>query len=199
MQAGSLLLGLALLVVVAIFVLRPLVERRADNGKDRLPSSTNKGDGAVRAAHDGLLRQRDAIYAAIRELDFDFGLGKISEEDYGPQRERLVAQGVEVLKRLDALPPDGTATFEAEIEAEVRRLRQKRGRPADRRARKLAAPTQVSDDEIEAQVRALRRKQMPASSFCAQCGAAVQPDDRFCRNCGAALGSRGESVSATGA
>ncbi len=199
MQAGSLLLGLALLVVVAVFVLRPLAERRTDNGGDRLTFSYGKGEETGRATRDGLLRQRGAIYAAIRELDFDFGLGKISEEDYRPQRERLVAQGVEVLKQLDALPPDGTATFEAEIEAEVKRLRQKRGRPMGRRARKPAAPKQVSDEEIEAQVRALRRRQTPASSFCAQCGAAVQPDDRFCRNCGAALGSRGESVSATGA
>jgi len=195
MQAGSLLLGLALLIVVAVFVLRPLVERRPDNNKDRYPVPNGRGDGMVQVTRDGLLRQRDAIYAAIRELDFDFGLGKISEEDYRPQRERLVAQGVEVLKQLDALPPDGTAGLEAEIEAEVKRLRQKRGR----RARKLAAPMQVSDEEIETQVRALRRRQTPASSFCAQCGAAVQPDDRFCRNCGAALGSRGESVSATGA
>jgi len=191
MDAGAILLALALLIIVAAFIMRPLVQGHA-------PSR----NGGVRAEskREVLLRQRDLIYAAIRELDFDFRLGKVSDEDYRPQRERLVAQGVETLKQLDALPSARAGRVEDEIEAEVRRRRSRRTTVGSR---------DMSGDEIEAQVRALRRKVQPATDaangetgkaaeFCPQCGTAVQPGDRFCRSCGAALDSR-EQLSTTGA
>lgn len=192
MDAGSLLLGLALLIVVAVFVLRPLVET---SGAKATHAQSNAEENGTREA---LLRQRDAIYAAIRELDFDFRLGKISEEDYHPQRERLALQGVAILKQLDALSPDGDATVEGAIEAEIARRRRTRTSPSGQKA--PARQGGLSDAEIEAQIRALRRKGTavaPAVSACPRCGAATALEDRFCRNCGAALGSQGASVSAT--
>lgn len=191
MDAGSILLGLALLIVVAVFVLRPLVEK---SGARATHARSNAKENGTREV---LLRQRDAIYAAIRELDFDFRLGKISEEDYRPQREQLALQGVAILKQLDALSPNGDATLEGEIEAEIARRRRKRTGPSGQRATPQQAD--LSDAEIEAQIRALRRKSTtsPVASACPRCGTATAPEDRFCRNCGAALGSQGASVSAT--
>ncbi|MER3513832.1 MAG: hypothetical protein C4310_05135 [Chloroflexota bacterium] len=191
MDTGSLLLGLALLIVVAAFVLRPLVEK---SGARVAHARSNARENGTRAA---LLRQRDAIYAAIRELDFDFRLGKISEEDYHPQRERLALQGVAILKQLDALSPDGDAGLEGEIEAEIARRRRKRTGPSGQTA--PARQAGLSDAEIEAQIRALRRKSAtsPVASACPRCGATTSPEDHFCRNCGAALGSQGASVLAS--
>lgn len=191
MDTGSLLLGLALLIVVAAFVLRPLVEK---SGARVAYARSNARENGTREA---LLRQRDAIYAAIRELDFDFRLGKISEEDYHPQRERLALQGIAILKQLDALSPNGDAALEGEIEAEIARRRRKRTGPSSQTA--PARQAGLSDAEIEAQIRALRRKSAtsPVASACPRCGAATSPQDRFCRNCGAALGSQGASVSAS--
>ncbi len=188
MDAGSLLLGLALLIVVTVFVLRPLVEKQGT----RAPHANAQSNAKESGTREALLRQRDAIYAAIRELDFDFRLGKISEEDYHPQRERLALQGVAILKQLDALSPDGEAGLEGELEAEVARRRRKRTGPPPHQ-------TGLSDAEIEAQIRALRRKGAapPVASTCPRCGAATAPEDRFCRNCGAALGSQGASIPAT--
>lgn len=193
MDAGSLLLALALLVVVTVFVLRPLVEKRGAK-TFRAHAQSNAKEGGTREA---LLRQRDAIYAAIRELDFDFRLGKVSEEDYRPQRERLALQGVAILKQLDALSPDGDAELEGEIEAEIARRRRKRTGPPGQKA--PAHQAGLSDAEIEAQIRALRRKGAtpPVASTCPRCGAATAPEDRFCRKCGAALGSQGASISTT--
>lgn len=193
MDAGSLLLGLALLVIVAAFVLRPFMERRTQRGPAPLAAQgdhTGRPSSAM-SAREELLRQRDAIYAAIRELDFDFHLGKVSEDDYRPQRERLALQGVAVLKQLDAFSSNGAMPAEDEIEAEIVRRRK---RDKARKARPL------SDAEIEAQIRALRRKDvaLPPMSFCPRCGATASPEDRFCRNCGTALGSQGASISATG-
>jgi hypothetical protein len=189
MDAGSILLGLALLVVVAAYVLRPLTGAGASLVAVRSDQKSRQNN--IDEPHEQLLMQRDTIYAAIRELDFDYRLGKVSDEDYHPQRERLALQGVAVLKQLDALAPNGAARIEDDIEAEIVR-RRKHGRVSAR-----AAEVALSDAEIEAQIRALRRRP-EAGAFCSRCGAASQADDRFCRNCGAALGSQGAPLSATG-
>ncbi len=54
-------------------------------------------------ALDALVAQRDSAYQAIRDLDFDFQLGKLSVEDYRTLRERHKAHAVSVLQQIDAL------------------------------------------------------------------------------------------------
>ncbi len=49
-----------------------------------------------------LIARREAVYSAIRDLDFDFETGKLEDEDYRLQRETWIARGVEVLKAIDA-------------------------------------------------------------------------------------------------
>ncbi len=121
MNLGALLFGAGLLLVTVTWILRPLL-RSSD---EPVPLATD-----VNPLKE-LYEQREAIYTAIRELDFDYQTGKIAEEDYRPLRDRYVAQGVEVLKRIDALTGgDGRAALEAEIERQVAALRRQRGRPA---------------------------------------------------------------------
>lgn len=182
MDIASLLLGLALLLVVAAIVARPLVERGA--ARDRQPG-----------AADQLLFERERVLTQLRDLDFDHATGKLVEEDYTLQRAQLMAQGAAILKQLDAL---GLGGSEDEIEQAIA-LR--RGRPA--KASSRAAPTGASQrpargapksaaEEIEARVAQRRSATPPAgeapkAEACAQCGTPARPGDRFCAKCGAAL------------
>ncbi len=51
--------------------------------------------------------EREAVLESLRSLDFDYQTGKIIEEDYRVTRAALVAQGADVLRRLDETPkPD---------------------------------------------------------------------------------------------
>ena len=50
-----------------------------------------------------LLEQRAVIYDTIRDLDFDYETGKLTEDDYQGQREVWVERGVDVLKAIDTL------------------------------------------------------------------------------------------------
>ena len=59
-------------------------------------------DLAVPNALDELMTQRDTDYQAIRDLDFDFQLGKLSAADYQALRERHKAHAASVLQQLDA-------------------------------------------------------------------------------------------------
>ena len=56
-----------------------------------------------RNALDALVAQRDGAYQAIRDLDFDFQLGKLSSTDYETLRERQKAHAASVLQEIDAL------------------------------------------------------------------------------------------------
>ena len=82
--------------------------------------------------------------------------------------ERYVAEGVAVLKQLDALSgQDGRAAVEAEIEARVLALRQKPD---------FSVSEATKPDFHE-----------PATQFCTQCGHPADPKDRFCARCGTPL------------
>ncbi len=50
-----------------------------------------------------LLEEKETIYAAIQELDFDFKSGKLSVADHQALRQRHEAQAAAVLKRIDDL------------------------------------------------------------------------------------------------
>ncbi len=168
MDIGSILLGVALLLVVAFIITRPLLV--GSEGRDRQPGPADD----LRAEHERVLTQ-------LRDLDFDHATSKIMDEDYTAARAQLVAQGVTVLKQLDELSaaivaqPAATGrarTVEDEIEAAV----------AQRPALVLLGRA-GAEDEIEA---ALARRRPVSAQACGQCGASVTADDRFCPVCGAA-------------
>ncbi len=152
MDLGSLLLAIGLVLLVGLIVARPLLEAAQP------PETT-----ATHTAQLTALREREAVLAALRDLDFDHVTGKISDEEHAAQRPLLVAQGVAILKQLDEATQNVQQTVpsaaEAELESAVRAARAQLAQPAA----PDSAPT------------------------CPRCGQARQPADRFCAKCGAAL------------
>lgn len=104
-----------------------------------------------------LVSQRDAMYAAIKDLENEHATGKLSEADYRSLRAKYEAQAVAVLQELDRV----VAT--------------------------LPHPTSDSDDTIEREVSRLRQSRDKARLSCPQCGAVCAAEDAFCAACGAAL------------
>lgn len=149
MDIASILLSAALILLVAMFIARPLIERMGFDERQPMRADT-------------LTAEREAVVAALRELDFDHTTGKIAEEDYAAQRAALVAQGVALLKQLDEISNQSPAqALDDELEAAIRAAR----------AQMATAPS-VS---------------RPAALRCPQCNQPHQPDDRFCSKCGATL------------
>ncbi len=89
MGVGSLLLLLALLVLVALFVARPLFAD-ADSAAELFEEDSS----SVQAEYERILD-------ALVELDGDWELGKVPEEIYRSQREQLVTKGSAALKELE--------------------------------------------------------------------------------------------------
>lgn len=180
MDFGSLFLILALLVLVGLFVSRPFFE------KETVPAARiERQEDHERSA---LLAERDRILNALQEMDFDYDLRKIPEEDYAVQRALMLQRGAEVLRRLDAIQPEVTGgSAEERIEAAIA-ARRTVAAPASvaPNGRKQTVAVAAPDDAIEAMLSDRRRvRQEKAAGFCPQCGGPVQKSDRFCPKCGA--------------
>lgn len=194
MDLGSVFLILSLFILAALFVARPLFEEKRSivevpNSDEHLLSS--------------LMAERDHILDALQELDFDYTLGKIPDEDYPVQRQSLLLNGKEILRQLDTV----TSSLEAQpaedrLEAAIAARRadgSKAGVPlapaavqANGNGRKVVSGAGVvnaaiaePDDNLEVML-ANRKRARPdkAAGFCSQCGSPVQMSDRFCPKCG---------------
>lgn len=164
MAIGSILLGVALFVLVSIFIARPFLRPQ-----ERPAALTEQ---------ELLVIEKETLLDQIQALDFDHDTGKIPTEVHALQRERLVEQATAVLQALDAAGGDPTSIAEAvaeapladgvdtdiEIEAAIARLRQQRSQTPV----VAAAP-------------------LGNARFCPQCGTPTDPGDRFCAHCGHSL------------
>lgn len=190
---GSLFLILALALLVALFVARPILFRGAGAGTERL-KQVREQDQEQDHLRSSLLAERDRVLTALQELDFDYSMGKIPEEDYPEQRAELMNRGAVVLRRLDELQPASGQPdlVEARIEAAVAARRADAAVYAP--VSDAAAPADGSGipaaaaDELEELVASRKRaRQEKAAGFCPSCGRPVQKSDKFCARCGMSL------------
>jgi len=145
MDIGSLFFILALTIFVIAFVVRPLQAHESlAVGQEELTRSM-------------LLAERDRILDSLSELEFDHGLGKVPEQIFPLQRDRLMNQGADVLRQIDQ--------FGEEV---------------------ISSSADISDDPIEKLIQE-RRQSKKSGSFCSNCGEPTHVDDRFCVACGTSL------------
>jgi hypothetical protein len=114
------------------------------------PCREDDTDASSRA---GLLQQKDTLSTAIRELEFDFQMGKVDQQEYTELRQQLEWEVVHVLHLLDAWEP--CTALEAVRGQHIAPLRQR--------------PTGVSPV-------------LPAGT-CLSCGAGLQSDEPCCPSC----------------
>jgi hypothetical protein len=175
MELTAIFFSLAILILVAVYLYAPFMERRAQR--------------VTEEEHElsALMAERDRVINSLQELDFDFKLGKIPEEDYPTQRASLLQRGVDILRKIDTLAPpspfgrgdggEGQNT-ESRLEKAI----------AARRADGARVKAEVSDDDLEAMIASRRKaRKNKSAGFCPRCGKPVMITDRFCPSCGKSL------------
>lgn len=149
----ALAIGMLLGLAAALFVAWPLVRNTAS-------SRPAASDGQRERME--LLVEKEHLLTALKEIDFDHEMGKLTDDDHQRLRADYRARAVALLKRLEGSASD--AELEAAIEADVARVR---------------APSR--DDAGEAIV-------SPPSGggarFCAACGSGLGAGAGFCAACG---------------
>ncbi len=53
-----------------------------------------------------LLRKKEIVYENIKDLEFEFKMGKLSEEDYQRLRKELSKEAYEVMSQIDSIQPE---------------------------------------------------------------------------------------------
>jgi len=161
MDIGSVLLIFALMILVALYISRPIFEGKA------VHISADEHELSM------LLAERDRVINALNELEFDNNLGKVPEGDYPDRRKALMQYGANILQQLDENFPDPDSTFNLETDT-----------APGKSLKKLTH----QDDDLEAMIATRRRSRAEKTGgFCPQCGHTVQQSDRFCPKCGAVL------------
>ena len=113
-------------------------------------------DGRTRAAME---REKTLVLRAIKELEFDRAMSKVSDEDFREMGQRLRARALTLMQQLDVDMPGYRALIEKE-------LAQRLG---------VELTTQQDDDDGA------------AGRACGECGTDNDPDARFCKGCGSPL------------
>ena len=135
MEYLVLLFGIGLLLAFGIFVAHPFIA--AGRQTSRQSSSS--------VQVQELVERQGQLYAAIKELEFDKALGKLSTEDFEDLRRDLEKEALSVMRRLDqARDPSGTRSLRESIEADILVLRQNRRKPPER-CPNCAAPSREKD------------------------------------------------------
>ena len=93
----AILIALGIALAAAAFVAAPLFF-----GAGRAARAA-AGDGQASLELEDLLAEKETVYAAIEELDFDFKSGKLSEEDHQVLRQRYEERAAFLLKAVDDL------------------------------------------------------------------------------------------------
>lgn len=105
-----------------------------------------------------LNKNKNELLAAIKEIDFEFQMGKIAMPDYEKLKAEYQNRALQVLKEIDELTSARAPADD--LENEIRRYRQK-----------LKESTSVAGKP----------------RFCPYCGEKVESQFKFCANCGKKL------------
>jgi ribosomal protein L40E len=154
-QAPANIIILSLTVVSVSFVglgayriLSPLVSDQ--------PEAPLTIGGRTRVAME---REKSLVLRSIKELEFDYAMGKIAKPDFDEMSSRLRNRALGLMRQLDA-----GGGYKEQIQKEV-----------EQRLKRLEG------DSATAEAVALR------ASDCPECDTQNDPDAKFCKNCGAKL------------
>ncbi len=124
-----------------------------------------------------------AALAAIKNLAFDFEMGKVSSEDHHLLLHKAKIDAAKIKQRIELL---STNDIDYGLEAEIERL------VADLKRDKSNRPKALQR-KIEAEIASLRDEQ-PTGPGCPHCRKANQPGDAFCSDCGHPLLAHGQDI-----
>lgn len=143
-----------LILGAGLFVLDPLLR------------SSRKNEGFA-ANTDNMLAQlnlkKENAYEAIRELEFDLSMKKLSEEDFETLKAQYMHDALKCMKTIDDLQMQ--------------------------RKKQAGRPEKDLGNKTKKEVSALHTGDSLGSVeiFCTRCGQGASPKDRFCVRCGARL------------
>lgn len=174
----SIFVVILLAVAVVLYVGYPLVFKREN------PNFVNNPASPDRYHLRELLGKKEKAYLAIKEVEFDYKMGKLSEGDYQQLRDQLKRDATVILQQIDKIEIHQYGeSLEDQIEREILAFRKKK-----------------KEATSEIKCPSCHKLLNPHNKFCSECGTRIQLScdgcgqtyaviHKFCPNCGNKLAS----------
>ncbi|MCF7825361.1 MAG: zinc ribbon domain-containing protein [Candidatus Marinimicrobia bacterium] len=104
---------------------------------------------------DELADKKQRVYGNIADLEFDFAMGRLSEEDFKRIRQSFLSEAGRVIERLES---QKSSAFMERIQKDISNLGKKQ--------------------------KAKKSKKGSTQVYCIECGAENLPEAKFCMKCG---------------
>jgi hypothetical protein len=140
----------ALTALAGIYVLSPLFRGAGDALDIDLSAETEV---------DRLLGRKAVLYRNIRDLAFEYRMGRLSDEDYRQLEDGYKADAAAILQKIERI--GGSIRLDEALEKEI----------ASRKAADLKEAAGLAKDEAR----------------CPSCGAEILPGKKYCADCGRKL------------
>jgi hypothetical protein len=165
---------LAIVILTAVFVTLPFFKKNTDV-QNPIEQRSNPIENPSLLELKRLNSEKESLYTALNDIEFDYGLGKLSREDYDDLKRDYKAKAASVLKQIDAIGEgQHSPGLEDELEKEIIALR------------KSKSP---EHDEIEEEILKVRKQNIDKNRYltCMNCGNQYSARDLFCSRCGIGL------------
>ena len=103
---------------ITIFICYPFFTK---TGSENLFEEDKKNYTEKRKSDLQLLEENKLeLYSAIKEIEFDHGLGKLTDEDYKELRESYIYEAAKVVRKIEELSHKNNLSIEDKIEQIIR-------------------------------------------------------------------------------
>lgn len=161
---------LILAIGVAVFVALPFFRNRLEEASPQEESDTSNNPSEEKFRRLNI--EKESLYKALKEIDFDYELGKLSKEDYEELQKKYKLEAASILKEIDDI--------------RIRAISIDLDEEAEKEIRILSETILTDDEEIEKEILKARKSRSKDNTklICSGCGKEFESDDRFCSNCG---------------
>lgn len=166
MQIFALIIGLLILTAALAFVSLPF-RQGSRKGDVLAPKTVVTQDG-----------RRESIFAALRDLDFDFRTGKVSEEDYQPLRAQLTIEAAQYI--------ESEKNKDEQLEALIQTRRKAKSQGVT--CEQCGAPMKAGQQFCS------KCGSTAKSTSCPSCGKKMHASDLFCSSCGTKVEAQMDAV-----
>gem|GEM_PF-2026360 len=125
--------------------------------------------------------EKRRLLRAIKELEFDFGMGKLSKGDFDTVIATYRLRAIEVMRAIE-----GGATLHPELATLLAERDAARAAAASEQA--VEEPAQRPDESVATEASSAPRGPLDDTTrICGGCSGTNEADARFCKHCGAAM------------
>lgn len=170
----EILIVLAIAIVVSVFISLPFFRKNRFD-QPYLEEETDPIQGKLIQRLNALNNEKESLYNALKDIEFDYELGKLSKSDFEGLNLSYKSKAISILKEIDEIDNEiNLKAIENNIGKDIKIESEERSE---------------EDGGIEREILPFRKLNKNGGQLlkCLGCGRECNSEDIFCSKCGAKL------------